>query len=235
MHLLYLDDSGKIHVNDPCKVAVIAGFSVPVGNWHRLVRHISGAKGKLLPSRASGNPNAWEIKSGDFVDQQKWQRAKNRNLCFELVEILKRNNCYVYSVSIDKAKATGDLDANKFVPLMIQRLAARFHDQVRSEGSTGMIVLDWSTHQLDEHVTRCVSSMVATQKLNELIGGVTYGSSHALPPLQVADLIASVMRRDAEGEPHIYDLAEALKSLRFELDGHVDSNGFPVCSVGRVF
>jgi len=141
----------------------------------------------------------------------------------------------VYSVTIDKAKVSGTLDENRFVPLMIQRLAARFHDQVRSEDSTGMIVLDWSTHQMDEHVTRCVSSMVATQKLHELVGGVTYGSSHALPPLQVADLIASVMRRDAEGQPHIYDLATELKALEFKIDGYVDSNGFAVSSIGKVF
>ena len=184
MHLLYLDDSGKIHVNDPCKMAVIAGFSVPVTNWHRLVRQINGAKGKLLPTRADGNPNAWEIKSGDFVDVKKWHRAKNRNLCFELVKILERNDCHVYSISLEKSKATGTLDVNKFAPLMIQRLATCFLDQVRLAGSTGMIVLDWSTYQIDEHVTRCVSSMVATQKLTELIGGVTYGSSLALPPLQ---------------------------------------------------
>ena len=49
MQLLYLDDSGKIHPNEKdTKVAVFAGFTVDEGNWHRLVRQVSGAKAKVL-------------------------------------------------------------------------------------------------------------------------------------------------------------------------------------------
>jgi hypothetical protein len=235
MHLLYLDDSGKVHPNDPAKVAVFAGFSVDEHKWHDLVRQISGAKARFFPKRASGIPHDWELKSEDFLTLNSWQRAKNRNFCIELTEILARNGCKVYAVTLEKAKAKDPLEEQKFVPLMLQRLIRRFHDQVLSLATTGTVVLDWSTHQLDEHVTRCVSAMTVSQDLRHLIGGVTYGGSAALPPLQVADLIASALRRNEEGQSHVADFARRLRELQFVREGYLDEFGNEVKSIVKVF
>ncbi|MFO0938696.1 MAG: hypothetical protein U0798_19510, partial [Gemmataceae bacterium] len=95
MKILYLDDSGKVHGNDPSKVAVFSGFSVDMEKWHRINRQIAGAKAKLMPGRAAGDPNKWEIKSGDFLTVEAWNRAKNRKFCMELASILSRNQCKI--------------------------------------------------------------------------------------------------------------------------------------------
>ncbi len=233
MHILYLDDSGKIHPNDPAKVAVFAGFAVAEDNWHRLVRQLNGAKSSHFPAR--GKPNDWEVKSDDFLTTNNWLRAKKRNFCFELVSILDRNGCKVYSMSLEKAKAKDPLEEDKFVPLMIQRLIGRYHDQLATSGQTGSVVCDWSTHQMDHHITRCVSAMAVTQAMDALRGGVTYGSSAGLPPLQVADIIASTFRRHAEGQPHVTDFAAALRKLQYANGSPGDLYGMPVCSIGKVF
>ncbi len=128
MRILYLDDSGKIHPHDSSRVVVFAGFSVDEGDWHRVLRQISGAKANFF--RPRGNPNSWEIKSVDFLTPNNWRRAYKRRFCFEIAGILGRNGCHVYMVSMEKARAVDALDEAKFLPLALQRLIAKFNNEV---------------------------------------------------------------------------------------------------------
>ena len=231
MQILYLDDSGKVHPNDPAKVAAFAGFSVREDRWHKLIRQISGLKSHFAPKR---KPHEWEIKSQDFLTPDNWNRSKKRNFCFELAHILGRNGCRVHAITLEKSKATDALTEEKFVPMMLQRLIGKFHHQVEGDRSTGSVVMDWSTHELDHHVTQCVISMTVVRHMDALVGGVSYGSSAALPPLQVADILASTFRRSAEGQPHIADLATAFRGLQYASPGYVDDYGMPMSSIGKV-
>ena len=164
-----------------------------------------------------------------------WQRAKKRNFCLELAGILRRNGCHVYCLSLEKVKAKDPLDPDKFVPLMLRRAVTKFSDEVLTYGTTGSVVLDWSTHQLDHHITNCVTSMTVVENLAHLRGGVTYGSSAALPPLQVADIVASVLRRSIEGQPHVMEIAKAFWDLEYRRVDAVDEFGNPMSSTGKVF
>ena len=202
--------------------------------WHPLVRQVSAAKRRWFPGRGEGNPHEWEAKSADFLLPNAWNRAKNRKFCFELAAILQQNRCYVYSISMEKAKAKDPLVEEKFVSLMLERLVGKFYDQVVSDRETGSVVMDWSTHQMDHHITRCISAMTAVKAMDALRGGVSYGSSAALPPLQVADIIASTIRRDAEGQPHVVDLAGEFRKLQYVRDGVVDDFKNPMCSIGKI-
>jgi hypothetical protein len=49
MRILYLDDSGKVHPNDPAKFVVFGGFSVDEGRWRALVRQLNGMKNRFFP------------------------------------------------------------------------------------------------------------------------------------------------------------------------------------------
>ncbi len=233
MHLLYLDDSGKVHPNDPTPVAVFAGFSIPEDRWHDFVRQVSGAKAKYFPNR--GKPHEWEVKSADFLTPNAWARSKNRKFCFEVADLLKRNRCFVFSISLTKAKAQDPLSEDKFVPLMLTRLIGKFYDQVFTHHTTGTVVMDWSTHQVDHEISNCVTAMTVVREMTALVGGVTYGSSASLPPLQVADLIASTMRRAEEGQPHLGELGAAFRERQYHRPEAVDNQGFPMCGIGKVF
>jgi len=76
--------------------------------------------------------------------------------------------------------------------------------------------------------------MTVVDQMLRLRGGVTYGSSAALPPLQVADIIALTFRRDAEKQPHIGELAKALKDLQYVRPGAIDEFNNPVSSIVKV-
>ncbi len=235
MRILYLDDSGKVDVSHDSTIAVIAGFSIAVTEWHRFQRQVVGAKAKIRPER--GNPNSWEIKNGDFLKTNPWLRAKNRKLCFELVEILKRTHCRVYAASVEKSKIQGDASAERFTTLMIQRLVKVFHDELTDSGQFGVVVCDWTTHGLDQHISNCIISMTIAKQLQRIVGGVTYGSSHSLVNLQTADIIASAFRREEEGQIHLTDFVNELKKLDYQTQHTTDSHGFSMklSSVSKVF
>jgi hypothetical protein len=136
---------------------------------------------------------------------------------------------------LEKSKAVGALDESKFVPLLFQRLVAKFENEVANEANTGSIVCDWSTHKLDHHISNCVTSLVIANKLNLLRGGVTYGSSSSLLSLQVADLIAGAFQRHLGGQVHLSDFIMALEKLRYTNPGATDFQGYPIDSILRLF
>lgn len=138
-------------------------------------------------------------------------------------------------VSMEKARAVDALEEAKFLPLALQRLLAKFNDEIICGATTGSIVLDWSTHQMDRHITNCVTAMTVSRSMELLRGGVTYGSSLALPPLQVADLIAGSLRRSLEGQVRLNELAAAFRDLHYANPGQLDINGYPVDSILRLF
>ncbi len=141
MRFLYLDDYGKIHPNDPAKFFVLAGFSVEEGGWHKVVRQVSGAKGGFLSS--NGKPSDWEVKSTDLLTANAWRRARRRGLCFEVADILRRNGCHVYALSVEKSKVRDALSEQKFFPLAIQKLVSKFNSEVINSADTGSVVCDW--------------------------------------------------------------------------------------------
>ena len=233
MRILYLDDSGKIHANHDSTVAVFGGFSIDEGVWHRFVKQVNGAKAYFYPMKPK--PYEWEIKSTDFLTANAWKPKARRGLCSEVVRILRRNDCRVYAVTMEKSKAVDTLEESKFVPLAFQRLVAKFNAEVVAEANTGSITCDWSNYPMDHHISNCVTSMVITNGMFHLRGGVTYGSSSSLVPLQVADLIAGTIRRSLEGQRHLNGLAEDFRNLRMTQPGILDVHGYPIDSILKLF
>jgi hypothetical protein len=233
MRFLYLDDYGKINAKDNSSFFVLAGFSVDEGRWHRVVRQISGAKANFLPTQ--GKPSNWEVKSTDFLSSNNWKRSRRRGLCQEIANILERNSCHVYAVSLEKKNAIDALDERKFFPLAIQRLVYKFNSEVVNNAETGSVVCDWWDYRMDRHTTNCISSAVISNKMEFIRGGVTFGDSAALIPLQAADIVAGTIGRSLSGQAHLDDFADRLRSLRFVVPGQTDLLNYPVDSIVKLF
>src|SRR5205823_5961722 len=115
-----------------------------------LNRRITGAKARFFPHRARGRPNRWELKSGDFLTRNAWNRKKNREFCYELASIFARSDCTIYAAAAEKAKAVRRLAETWLVPLMFQRITAKFLDDVDSRREAmGSMVCDWTSYKLD--------------------------------------------------------------------------------------
>lgn len=166
------------------------------------------------------------------MSKNAWNRANNRRFCAELVDILSKNSCSVYAVHFEKAAAKHPIDEDWVVPLSFQRLAEKFACELTAQRTIGTVVCDWSTHSLDRHVSNCVQSHVIAQNLRSIIGGVTYGSSQSLVPIQVCDLISGTFRISEEGGLHLAKLRQDLEALP---NGVVDRRGFSPRSVSKLF
>jgi hypothetical protein len=209
--MLFLDDSGKPDVNHPSKAVVIAGFSLPSEKVAVLARQVLGAKRHHFPKR--GQPTTWEIKAADFTKPNPWKRKVNRDFTFEVVRIVESLAGTVYSVTIDKSRMIHAMSLGTTMPLQLQALAEHFAVECEHHQETGVVVADWSSHHADDHASTCIASFVASRKLR-LHPSVYYASSKATQAIQVADLIAGVRRRVAEGDLTLRELSSRMEEAR---------------------
>jgi hypothetical protein len=195
--ILFLDDSGKPDRSHISQAVVIGGFAVDSERYPVLSRRITGAKGFHYPGR--GAPNRWEVKSRDIINPNPWKRAKNRAFVQEVSRILGSVNATVYTVTIIKARMIQNMTLKETMPLQLQAVVEHFDAECRALDRLGIVVMDWSSHDLDQHASHCVASFVATRHL-ELHPVVYYASSQSHEGIQVADLISAIRRRTAEGD-----------------------------------
>ena len=213
--VLFVDDSGKPAVKDSTRAVVIGGFSVGSANVPVLSRRITGAKRRFFPSR--GHPADWEVKASRTITPNPWKRRKNRLFVTEVLLILGQLDCTVYTASIDKARMYHQMDLKTTMPLLLQGLVEHFAVECAHHNETGLVVSDWSTHNLDAHASSCVASFVASRRL-PLHPSVYYANSLTTQAIQVADLVAAIRRRVVEGDTRLVTLERDLANIR-TLDG----------------
>lgn len=209
--LLILDDSGKPDAGHASGAVVIAGVSIDALRYPTLSRRVLGAKGAFYPGRCA--PQGWEIKSTGLVKPNPWKRANNRNFAHELARIVRQLDGTFYAATITKANMNYAMTLATTMPLQLQCLVEHFEAECRATNSLGMVIADWSTHQFDQHASRCVASFAASRKLR-VHPGVYYASSHGNEGVQVADVVAAVRRRAAEGDPTMVAFDAHLAAVR---------------------
>ena len=214
--VLFVDDSGKPAAKDSTRAVVIGGFSIGAVNVPVLSRRIIGAKRRFYPSR--GQPADWEVKATDTITPNPWKRSKNRRFVAEVLRILRELDCTVYTASINKARMHHQMDLQTTMPLLLQRLAEHFAVECSHRDEVGLVISDWSSHNLDAHASRCVASFVASRSL-PLHPSVYYANSLTTQAIQVADLVAGIRRRVVEGDPNLYTFGRDLADIRTLADG----------------
>ena len=214
--VLFVDDSGKPAARDSTRAVVIGGFSVGVDDVPVLSRRIVGAKGRFFPGR--GHPTEWEIKAKRTIPPNPWKRRKNRDFVAELVRILGQLDCTVYTASIDKARMHHQMGLRTTMPLLLQGLVEHFAVECAYHNETGLVVSDWSSHNLDAHASGCVASFVASRRL-PLHPSVYYANSLTTQAIQVADLVAGITRRVVEGDTRFHTVGQDLANVRTVADG----------------
>lgn len=209
--ILFLDDSGKPDPNHASGAVVLAGLAMDSSLYPSFSRRIQGAKASFYPTR--GAPQDWEIKSDRIVKPVLWRRRKTKRFVQELIRIATTVDVSVYSATISKTRMIQALTLTTTMPLQLQRLVEHFDAECRTLGRMGMIVSDWSTHNLDQHASKCVGSYVRSRNI-AMHPCIYYASSHGNEAIQVADLIAAVRRRTEEADSAMVTLDAQFHSVR---------------------
>ena len=185
----------------------MAGLAIDAEEYATFSRRILGAKGKYFPHR--GSPQDWEVKSSNLVRPNEWKRAKNRDFVNEVLRISLGVGATSYSVCIEKAKMMHPMTLTTTMPLQLQALVEHFDAECRQRSRLGLVVVDTSNHQLDQHASKCVSSFVVSRKLG-LHPVVYYAGSKSCEAIQVADLMAAIRRRAVEGDANMLAVASQM-------------------------
>lgn len=209
--VLYLDDSGKPEASHASRAVVIGGLAIDADQYTTFSRRVLGAKGAHYPGR--GGPQNWEIKSSNFVRPNEWKRSKNRAFVQEILRITQGVGATTYSVSIEKSKMLHPMTLTTSMPLQLQALVEHFDAECRQQSRLGLVVVDTSNHQLDQHASKCVSSFVVSRKLG-LHPVVYYAGSKSCEAIQVADLFAAIRRRAIEGDTSMAAVASRIAGIR---------------------
>jgi hypothetical protein len=233
MRFLYISNSGNPNPQHPSRYVVFGGFSVDESNWTKIVRQLAGAKARHYPKR--GNPNNWKVKSADYITRNAWNRSNNRRFCFEVADILSRNDCTVYAVYLDKSKARSPLKRKSIVPKCVQVLATKFTAELESRDCRGTIVCSSTSYATERHVSRCLHSFIISQKIANVIGDLVHGSSSVSGPLQISDLVAGAYRVFLEGGARLDPLLIAFRNLVWHQSESLNVIGHPVSTEARLF
>ena len=209
--VLFLDDSGKPSARHASGAVVIGGFAIPSVSVPALSRRIAGAKSRFYWNL--GDPGTWEVKAKRTITRKELRRSKNNRFLSEVVRILRELDCTVYTVSINKARMHHAMTLKTTMPLQLQALVEHFSVECRTRDETGIIVSDWSSHDLDAHASKCVSSFVVTRRL-PLHPSVYYANSLNSHAIQVADLVAGIRRRVIEGDANLGRIDAELDGIR---------------------
>ena len=209
--VLFLDDSGKPSLRHSSTAVVIGGFSVPSQHVAALSAEIAEAKLRFFRNR--GDPAKWELKSKRTIVPRAWKRAGVRGFLSDLTRMLDRFDCTAYAVSVDKRRMHHQMSLPTMMSWQVQVLVEHFAAECAAGDETGIVVSDWSNHQLDAHVSRSVGSFVIARSL-PLHPTVYYANSTSSHAIQVADLIAGIHRRSIEGDVNMHPLDDRLAAIR---------------------
>ena len=209
--VLFLDDSGKPALLDPSKAVVIGGFAIPSASVPALSHRIGGAKSRFF--RHLGDPSTWEVKATSAVRPYALRRSRNRQFLAEVMRILSELDCTVYTVSINKSRMHHAMTLRATMPLQLRALVEHFAVECAARGETGLIVSDWSSHDLDAHASKYVAGFVTARRL-PLHPGVYYADSLSSHAIQVADLIAGARRRVIEGDRNLQQFDAEIGAIR---------------------
>ena len=131
----------------------------------------------------------------------------------EIVRILERLDCTVYTASIDKRRGLHEMQPEAAMLLQLRGLSEHFAVECALNHEIGILVSDWSGKRLDAIVSRNLARFNARNELH-LHPGVYFSDSVSSQAIQVADLVAGVRRRMLEGDRQIRDLAAAFEGVR---------------------
>lgn len=135
------------------------------------------------------------------------------SFAMEIVRILERLSCTVYTASIDKRRVFHEMEPEAAMLLQLRGLSEHFAVECALNNEIGLLVSDWSGKRLDAMVSRNLARFNSRNEL-PLHPSVYFSDSVSSQAIQVADLVAGVRRRVLEGDRQIQDLAAAFGEVR---------------------
>ena len=186
MHLLFLDESGRIGQD---RLFALGGIAVRDTDWHELRR-------RWLDTLAAHD---WPVER-----EVKWHGIRTGEvppaLADAVIGVLAHApfTCYVVLLDCEAGAALPEFFATpeQIYGTALMFVTERFHHLLEAEDDLGLIVADSRHREDDNSLRRFFGSLTESGtpyvKLDRIVEGLFLGPSHLSVGLQCADLIVSI-------------------------------------------
>jgi len=203
MYFFYIDESGTPESSDnSSRFFVVCSTVFHNSQWPELYGKMEGLKRQFFPKTFSHHGS--EIKGADLVSKHDIKNKIKRNFVHQILNIHGSFGLPIFTVVIDKQKSKKPCQYTWLYPLCIQYLQVSIHSFLEDQGNDhrGILILD----EINPNRTLIHSKEFLTYRFGNPIGKTYHRivetpffvTSLYSPGIQIADLMAAIIRRQEE-------------------------------------
>lgn len=199
--LVFIDESGSIHPNDPSPVSTLLALCMPERVHRGASRQLYTIKKTVL-----GRDNDYELKATELINERTFRRiAEKKEIVEAVFDLLSKLDITVFTVIVPRPSKTinsqsGHLPApHKFLLQRVNALA----DELKQEA---ILVYDGKGMNIQGmNMSSCITDYIFkvaeyNNTLRRIVDTALFVDSRVTPGIQLADLAASVVRQYEQHE-----------------------------------
>ena len=217
--LVFADESGKYHPDDPNPYAVLAAVAVDPATNRNLSREIFNLKKKFW---GISSPFEWEIKGRKLLSKRAFTSPKKREFVEEIFSLCRACEVTSFATIRDRpVQMAFDIMSETNLPLHYGRLLERvngFMEEYHSD-QMAMMIFDAVDEGTDRLRGTAFSNFLfrsdAGKACTFICDTAFFASSAITPGIQIADLFAYCINQKFQGRAELDPFYEAIKEMEF--------------------
>ena len=206
--LVFIDESGHPHPNDPTTRPVLAAVCFPERESRSIGRQLFSIKRSLLGDERTGK----ELKANQILNKRTFDRRPElRELVAEIFDQIQNLEITIFAVVMDKPEAVIPRDT-VYLPRQYRYILQRVNALMVGEQSMAFVLVDGDGSQyggLSAKLERYLNRYYEGQSMTNVVDTPYFVDSKYTMGIQLADLVAGVIRQYQEAElyrdPHTSD------------------------------
>ena len=234
--LVFIDESGHPHPNDPTTRPVLAAVCFPEWKSRSIGRLLFGIKRSLLGDERTGK----ELKANAILNKRTFNRRPElRELVAEIFDQIQNLDITIFAVVMDKPETVIPRDT-VYLPRQYRYILQRANALVVDDQAMAFVLVDGDGSQyggLSAKLGRYLNRYHEGQSMTNVVDTPYFVDSKYTMGIQLADLVAGVIRKYQEAElyrdPHTSDpflraIARYYKIIESKTKDLSDPQGHPL-------
>lgn len=206
--LVFIDESGHPHPNDPTTRPVLAAVCFPESASRSISRQLFGIKRTLLGDERAGE----ELKANEMLNRRTFNRRPElRELVAEVFDQIRNLDVTIFAVVMEKPTREIPRDT-VFLPQQYRYILQRVVALLEGEDSMAFVLVDGDGSQyggLSAKIERYLNRSYEGQSMTKVVDTPYFVDSRYTMGIQLADMVAGAIRLYQEAElyrnPHTSD------------------------------
>ncbi len=234
--LVFIDESGHPHPNDPTTRPVLAAVCFPESASRSISRQLFGIKRTLLGDERAGE----ELKANEMLNRRTFNRRPElRELVAEVFDQIQNLDVTIFAVVMERPAKEIARDT-VYLPPQYRYILQRVNALMEGEDSMAFVLVDGDGSQyggLSAKIDSYLSKSYEGQSMTRVVDTPYFVDSRYTVGIQLADLVAGAIRLYQEAElflnPHTSDpfltsVARYYRIIRSKTKDLYSPEGYPL-------